>query len=75
MSDYADMRWHGPREVLEQALLSLPQPGAQVGPRVLDGIAYVLRRAHEPTAMPDGLEATGIELSTAILGVIAEEAS
>ncbi|HEY8609675.1 MAG TPA: hypothetical protein VIL69_00100 [Roseomonas sp.] len=73
MSDYVDMRWHGPEDTMEQALLSLPSPAVQVGPRTLDGIAYVLRREHEPKPLPGGLDATGAELSVAILGMIAEE--
>ncbi|WP_338663860.1 hypothetical protein VQH23_01575 [Pararoseomonas sp. SCSIO 73927] len=75
MTEYVDLRWHGPAERMEAALAGLPPAAVQVGPRELDGIAYVLRRdcaaLHLPDGLPNGLARTGDELSAAILGVIA----
>ncbi|MBP0491834.1 hypothetical protein [Roseomonas indoligenes] len=71
MTDYADLRWHGPEDAVAGALAGLPDPMVQVGPIALDGTAYVLRREARPRSVPEGLQRTGIQLSTAILGVIA----
>ncbi|MCR0981830.1 hypothetical protein [Roseomonas populi] len=71
MTDYLDLRWHGPARRMNAALAALPPAAVQAGPRVLDGIAYVLRRESEARPLPDGLEVTGAELSAAIVGVIA----
>ena len=62
--------WHAPGE-------HAPQPDPRVGGflpaagqplRVLDGTAYAAVVATEPLPLPDGLDVTGAELSTALLG-------
>ena len=71
MTEYVDLRWHGPAARMEAVLAELPAAAVQVGPRGLDGTAYVLRRERAAIPLPKGLKGTGEELSAAILGVIA----
>ncbi len=72
MTTYHDHRWHGPADAMTAALDSLPPPLVQVGPRVLDGTAYLLRRDAGPVPVPDGLAPTGSELSVSLLGIVAD---
>jgi uncharacterized protein YbjT (DUF2867 family) len=71
MPEYVDMRWHGPAEAMEAALAALPVPEGQVGPILLDEVAYVLRREHVLRPVPEELTETGPQLSRLILGVFA----
>jgi hypothetical protein len=61
-----DHRWHGSPEAVAAALPGQPNI---IGPRTLDGIAYICVRADEPLAIPAGLSETGLELSALVLGV------
>jgi hypothetical protein len=61
-----DHHWHGSPEAVAAAVLGLPDI---IGPRTLDGIAYVCVRADAALGMPAGLSETGLELSSLVLGV------
>lgn len=67
---YLDHRWHGPPALVQAALADRPNV---LGPVTLDGIAYAaVREAVDPllpaASPPEGLSATGPELSVALLG-------
>jgi hypothetical protein len=63
--------WHGAGE---EAMTGLdPRVGGFIPPageaaRILDGLAYAAVVANAPLAVPNGLEETGPQLSSALLG-------
>lgn len=61
-----DHRWHGSPEAVAAAAMGQPNI---IGPRTLDGIAYVCVRADTALPLPAGLSETGQELSALVLGV------
>jgi hypothetical protein len=61
-----DHHWHGSPEAVAAAVLGRPNI---IGPRTLDGIAYVCVRADTAVPMPAGLSETGLELSALVLGI------
>ena len=79
MTDYL---WHGDAAAIAaltttteidpdtQKSVSIPKQGISIiGPRILDGIAYVNVRTDLSLSIPEGVEITGTELSAAVIGV------
>jgi hypothetical protein len=62
---YIDHRWHGPPAAIAAATLGRPD---LLGPRMLDGVAYVALRSTAPLPLPPSLARTGPQLSVALLG-------
>jgi hypothetical protein len=61
-----DHHWHGSPDAIAVAIADRPNV---IGPRLLDGIAYVCVRADVPLDTPPGLLETELELSALVLGV------
>ncbi|HWL80114.1 MAG TPA: hypothetical protein VNR89_04115 [Roseomonas sp.] len=66
MPEPFDNLWNGPLETVAAAIEGQPNV---LGPRDLDGVAYVNVRTDAALPIPAGLKRTGPELSAVILGV------
>ncbi|KXV58004.1 hypothetical protein AD947_07390 [Acetobacter tropicalis] len=71
MTDY---KWKGTPEAIANLLYQgdgkTLKAGVQViGPRILDGVAYVNIRTNDALTLPSGVSETGPELSDAVVGV------
>lgn len=81
MTDYL---WHGDPTAIANATTttqtsddgatsSVPKDGLNIiGPRILDGIAYVNVRTDQELTIPEGISVTGPELSVAVIGIWCE---